>query len=141
MMISCGVEKASTQGENMSEENKAYIHERLAQISAWLKDKKARDIVALDVRGYSSVTEGMIIATASSARQAKSLGSLLLEQGKKHGTPAMGVEGLDSGQWILVDFNDVVVHIFQKEVRELYNIEGLFTDVPRIVTTEEAKDG
>jgi ribosome-associated protein len=53
----------------------------------------------------------------------------------------MGVEGLDSGQWILVDFNDVVVHIFQKEVRELYNIEGLFTDVPRIVTTEEAKDG
>lgn len=125
----------------MSEENKAYIHKRLAQISAWLKDKKARDIVALDVRGYSSVTEGMIIATASSARQAKSLGSLLLEQGKKHGTPAMGVEGLESGQWILVDFNDMVVHIFQKEIRELYNIEGLFTDVPRIVTTEEAKDG
>ncbi len=119
----------------MSEENTAYIHERLKEISAWLEDKKARDVIALDVRGYSSVTEGMIIATAASARQAKSMGSHLLEQGKKHGSPALGVEGLDSGQWILVDFNDVVVHIFQKEVRELYNIEGLFTDLPRVTAT------
>ena len=116
----------------MSEKNTQHIQDRLEQIAAWLHEKKARDVVILDVQGCSSVTEGMIIATANSARQAKSLGSWLLEQGKKHGAPAMGVEGMETGQWILVDFNDVVVHIFQREVRELYNIEGLFTDVPRI---------
>jgi ribosome-associated protein len=140
-MISCGAEKASIQGENMSEANNANIQDRLEQISTWLKDKKARDIIALDVRGYSSVTEGMIIATATSARQAKSLGSMLLEEGKKHGSPALGAEGMESGQWILVDFNDVVVHIFQQEIRELYNIEGLFTDVPRVATERETTDG
>jgi len=125
----------------MSEENN-HIHDRLKQIAAWLHEKKARDVIALDVRGFSSVTEGMIIATANSARQAKSLGAWLLEQGKQSGTPAMGTEGMDAGQWILVDFNDVVVHLFQEEVRELYNLEGLFADVPRVVaaTREEAHD-
>jgi ribosome-associated protein len=48
---------------------------------------------------------------------------------------------MESGQWILVDFNDVVVHIFQQEIRELYNIEGLFTDVPRVATERETTDG
>ncbi|WP_462324870.1 ribosome silencing factor [Desulfoplanes sp.] len=126
----------------MSKKNTTHIQERLEQIAAWLHEKKARGIVMLDVRGYSSVTEGMIIATANSARQAKSMSSWLVEQGKQHGGPVLGVEGAESGQWILVDFNDVVVHIFQKEVRELYNIEGLFTGVGRIDPGfEERSDG
>ncbi|GAU07465.1 ribosome silencing factor [Desulfoplanes formicivorans] len=126
----------------MSEESSTSIHDRLEQIIAWLHEKKARDVVGLDVRNFSSVTEGMIIATANSARQAKSLGAWLLEQGKQHGAPAMGSEGMDIGQWILVDFNDVVVHIFQEDVRELYNLEGLFADVPRVaVTPGEEADG
>jgi ribosome-associated protein len=107
-----------------------------------LHEKKARDVIALDVREFSSVTEGMIIATANSARQAKSLGAWLLEQGKKYGVPAMGAEGMEVGQWILVDFNDVVVHIFQEDVRELYNLEGLFAQVPRLgATAMEEADG
>jgi ribosome-associated protein len=125
----------------MSEEN-TNIYERLEQIAAWLHEKKARDVIALDVRKFSSVTEGMIIATANSARQAKSLGAWLLEQGKKCGAPAMGTEGMEVGQWILVDFNDVVVHIFQEDVRELYNLEGLFAQVPRLgATAMEEADG
>jgi ribosome-associated protein len=125
----------------MSEEN-TNIYERLEQIAAWLHEKKARDVIALDVREFSSVTEGMIIATANSARQAKSLGAWLLEQGKKYGVPAMGAEGMEVGQWILVDFNDVVVHIFQEDVRELYNLEGLFAQVPRLgATAMEEADG
>jgi ribosome-associated protein len=125
----------------MSEEN-TNIYERLEQIAAWLHEKKARDVIALDVRKFSSVTEGMIIATANSARQAKSLGAWLLEQGKKCGAPAMGAEGMEVGQWILVDFNDVVVHIFQEDVRELYNLEGLFAQVPRLgATAMEEADG
>ncbi len=118
------------------------IENRLKQIAAWLNDKKAKDIVAMDVRGLSSVTEGMILATANSARQAKALCEWILGQGKELGKVALGVEGKDSGEWILVDFNDVVVHIFQKDVRETYNIEGLFTGVPRIdLGFWEKKDG
>ena len=108
------------------------IKERLEQVASWLNEKKAKDIIAMDVRGLSSFTEGMIIATANSARQAKALCEWIHLQGKEIGIPPLGIEGKDSGEWILVDFNDVVVHIFQKEVRETYNIEGLFTGVPRI---------
>ncbi len=114
--------------------------DNLERIAAWLVEKKAENIMALDVQGYSQVTEGLILATAKSVRQAKALGSWLLEQGKKHGAPAMGAEGMDTGQWILVDFNDVVVHIFLEEARELYNIEDLFADVPRIPLGDQEKD-
>lgn len=116
----------------MPEQKNEAIKDRLELVASWLHEKKAKDIVAFDLQDQSSFTEGMIIATANSARQTKALCDWILIQGKKLGQAALGVEGKEDGQWILVDFNDVVVHIFQKEVRELYNIEGLFTGVSRM---------
>ncbi|MDD2219031.1 MAG: ribosome silencing factor [Desulfoplanes sp.] len=116
----------------MPEQKHEAIKDRLELIASWLHEKKAKDIVAFDLKGVTSFTEGMVIATANSARQTKALCDWILIQGKERGEAALGVEGKDGGQWILVDFNDVVVHIFQKDVRELYNIEGLFTGVTRI---------
>lgn len=97
-------------------------------IVGWLEEKKARDIVALDVSRVCSVTEVIVVVTAGNPRHAKALADNLRERCKELGFRHLGMEGYVSGQWILVDINDVVVHIFQEDLRSLYDIEGLWSE-------------
>jgi ribosome-associated protein len=92
-----------------------------------LEDIKARDIVVLDVRKLTSFYDTLIIATAESARQVKSLSQHVRESMKKAGATIIGVEGEQSGEWVLVDCGDIVVHIMQPAVRAYYNLEELWT--------------
>ena len=96
-----------------------------------LEDIKARDIVVLDVRKLTSLYDTLIIATAESARQVKALSQHVRESMKKAGAKIFGVEGEQSGEWVLVDAGDVVVHIMQPAVRAYYNLEELWTPTPR----------
>ncbi|MFC1621110.1 ribosome silencing factor [Candidatus Omnitrophota bacterium] len=93
--------------------------------------KKAEDIVMLDMRKISNITDFFIIATAASTRRAQTISDNIKEGLQKTGESFSGVEGYQEGKWVLVDAYNVAVHIFIKEVREFYNLEGLWGDAPR----------
>ncbi|HEX8739423.1 MAG TPA: ribosome silencing factor [Casimicrobiaceae bacterium] len=96
-----------------------------------LEDIKARDIKVLDVRKQTSLCDGMIIASADSARQAKALAQHVRDRLKEGGVAILGVEGEESGEWVLVDAGSLVVHVMQPAVRAYYNLEELWTPPPR----------
>jgi len=97
---------------------------------AALEDIKARDIRVLDVRKLTSLYDTMVLATAESARQTKALASNVQQKMKAAGARLVGVEGEQGGDWILVDFGDIVVHIMQPAVRQYYNLEELWAVAP-----------
>lgn len=100
---------------------------RAANIAQWLEEKKARDIAALDVTPFSAVADVMVIATAQSARHGQALADWLLERYAEQGITYLGMEGYTEGHWILVDGNDILVHILQEESRAFYNLDGLWS--------------
>jgi len=93
---------------------------------AALEDIKARDIVVLDVAPMTSLFDRMIVATADSARQTKALATKVQENLKALGYRTYGSEGEQSGEWVLVDLGDILVHIMQPAVRQYYNLEELW---------------
>jgi ribosome-associated protein len=104
------------------------LEEKISLLADWLYDKKGSDIKARDVRGLSSIADAVLIVSAGSTRHAQSLADTLMEQLKENNMDYMGMEGYRSGNWILVDCNDVLVHIFQGQNRSFYNLEGLYSD-------------
>jgi ribosome-associated protein len=101
-----------------------------------LEDIKARDITVLDVRKITSIYDSMIIATAESNRQAKALAHHVRDRLKEAGATIQGVEGEATGEWVLVDCGDIVVHVMQPAVRAYYNLEELWQDA---ASTRRAK--
>jgi ribosome-associated protein len=93
-----------------------------------LEDIKARDIAVLDVRKLTSFYDSLVIATAESNRQVKALAHHVRDKLKEAGATVMGVEGEETGEWVLVDCGDIVVHIMQPAVRAYYNLEELWQD-------------
>ena len=95
-----------------------------------LEDIKARDIVVLDVRKLTSLYDTMIIASAESNRQVKALANHVRERLKEIGATIVGVEGEETGEWVLVDAGDIIVHIMQPQARAYYNLEELWDTTP-----------
>ena len=102
-----------------------------------LDDLKAKDVSVLDVRDLTDVMDVLIIATGTSNRHVKSLATNVAQDTKKCGFPAIGVEGLEEGEWCLVDFGDMVVHIMQQHTRDLYELEKLWSLEPALRKSEE----
>jgi len=94
-------------------------------------DKKAEDVLVLDVRGLTSYADYFVLMTADSERQAGAIADGVDEKLKASGATKVGVEGYESGRWILVDYGDVVAHVFSREARGFYDLEGLWADAPR----------
>lgn len=92
-----------------------------------LLDNKAVDIQALDVRGLNTITDLMIIASGTSRRQIISIAEKLIEETKKKNVRPLGSEGKQQGQWVLVDFGPVIVHIMNPATREYYQLEKLWS--------------
>ena len=92
-----------------------------------LEDLKALDIQIFDVRGLTSITDLMIIASGNSDRQVKALANKTLESVKEHGVIPLGVEGVQEGDWALIDLGDIIVHIMRPVVREYYQLEKLWS--------------
>ena len=88
---------------------------------------KARDITLLDVRKLTTLYDTLIVATAESSRQVKALAQHVREAMKAAGATIVGIEGEESGEWVLVDCGEIVVHIMQPAVRRYYNLEELWT--------------
>ena len=91
-----------------------------------LEDIKGQEIVSIDVRDKTSITDYMLIATGSSSRHVKSLIDNVLEKVKARGVRPLGSEGLDSGEWALLDLGDVVVHVMLASARQFYDLERLW---------------
>jgi ribosome-associated protein len=106
----------------MSDLNKSIINA--------LENLKGQEIVTLDVSQLSDVMDTLIIASGTSSRHARSLAENLVEETKKAGFRALGVEGLETGDWVLVDYGDTVVHVMQDEARNYYELEKLWTMKP-----------
>ena len=94
-------------------------------------DKKAEEVLVLDVRGLTSCADYFVLMTADSDRQAGAIADAVDERLKAQGAVKVGVEGYESGRWILIDYGDVVAHVFNREARGFYDLEGLWADAPR----------
>ncbi|HTF85034.1 ribosome silencing factor [Cellvibrio sp. ARAG 10.3] len=107
------------------------MSEELSQIVInALEDLKGKNIVQLDVREMTDVTDTLIIASGTSNRHVKSMANNVVEDSKKLGYMPLGVEGIDAGDWVLVDFGDIVVHVMQEETRNFYELEKLWSITP-----------
>jgi ribosome-associated protein len=104
--------------------------------------RKAENVVELDLTGLVDYTDYFVIVTARSDRQAKAISDAIAEGlGRDHGINARKIEGLPEGRWVLADYVDVVVHIFQQEARDIYRLEKLWSDAPQRVVTDEPTAG
>ncbi|MFN3282244.1 MAG: ribosome silencing factor [Tabrizicola sp.] len=100
--------------------------ELLARVLSSLDDDKAEDVVSIDLRGRSSVTDHMVICSGRSSRQVTAIAEKLVERLKHEFGRACRIEGKEQGDWVLIDAGDVVVHVFRPEVREFYQLEKMW---------------
>ena len=108
-----------------------------AELDAYVKaalGRKARDLICLDVGGLTSLADAFLICHGTSNRQVTAIAEHIQIELKKQGIVALSVDGLKEGHWVLMDYGDVVIHIFFKETRQFYNLEGLWSDARRIRT-------
>ncbi|HWR03164.1 MAG TPA: ribosome silencing factor [Humidesulfovibrio sp.] len=101
-------------------------------LAALLDEKQGENIIVLDVTGICPIAEHIVVVSARGQRHAQSLADAALHLAKEKNFVSFGMEGYDTGAWILVDLNDIIVHIFQDDNRKFYNIEGLWSEGKRV---------
>jgi ribosome-associated protein len=99
-------------------------------VSAALEDMKAVNIKKLDVRGLTDIADTMMIASGNSDRHVRSIAEHVVEEAKAAGYRPLGVEGARDGEWVLVDLQDILVHVMLPRVREFYGLEQLWESAP-----------
>lgn len=102
-------------------------------------DLKARDMVALDLRGLNDATDWFVIASGTSDAHVRGIAQSVIAQLAADGVRVHHVEGLTTGRWVLLDFVDLVVHLFHPEARAFYQLERLWNDAPKFVPAVERK--
>ncbi|MDP7537096.1 MAG: ribosome silencing factor [Methylococcales bacterium] len=115
------------------------IEELRTDVSRVLDEKKALDIVQIDVQGKTSICDFMVVATGTSERHLQSLANYIVESVKKAGVTPLGVEGKPGADWVLLDLGDVIVHLMTAKAREFYALEKLWD--PSLVDEIEVIEG
>jgi ribosome-associated protein len=116
--------------------------EMAQQLDVYVKailERKAEAVVALDVRELTSVADAFLICSGRSNRQVTAIAESVQRTLKQQGIRPLSVEGKSEGQWVLMDYGDVVIHIFYETVREFYDLDGLWRDAEKM-TTPSMKD-
>ena len=108
-------------------------------INASLK-RKAKNLTILNVKEVSSFADYFIICSGTSDRQVQSISASIRENLKEYGVIPLGVEGESLGKWVLMDYEDVIIHVFYEPIREFYDIERLWPDAPRMEIGDEVTE-
>lgn len=95
-------------------------------------EKKATELVLLEMKGVATFTDYFMICSGKSDRQVQAIAQRIAEVLEEEGLKPLGLEGMQEGRWILMDYGDVVAHVFLEPVRRFYDLEGLWMDAPRI---------
>jgi ribosome-associated protein len=114
-----------------SAEEKTVLASRIAA------DKKAMDVVVLDMHDASSITDYFLICSGGSERQVQAIADAIEEQLEQSGIDSLGIEGYREGRWILMDYGDVIVHVFSQETRDFYDLERLWVNAPKLDLSRE----
>lgn len=108
-------------------------------VNASLK-RKAKDLIILNVKELSSFADYFIICSGTSDRQVQAIAESIQENLKENGILPLGIEGERIGKWVLMDYEDIIVHIFYEPIREFYDIERLWADAPRMEVGDEVTE-
>ena len=108
------------------------LEERITLCTSAAIEKQASEIIILDLKGFSTITDSFLICSGSSTRQVQSIADAIDESMSKQGVEPRGTEGYTQARWILMDYNDLVVHIFHEETRRFYDIERLWAKAPTL---------
>jgi len=101
-------------------------------------NKKALNVKLLEVRGISSLTDYLLLASGTSDRHVQAVAEeVRMGLKQQHATAPLAVEGMEDGRWVLLDYGDVMVHVFQPEVRDFYDLEGLWSEAPDVAIPPE----
>jgi ribosome-associated protein len=119
---------AAANVDNCTEE----LDERICTALRAASDKKALDLVVLDLREIASFTDYFLITSGTNVRQVQAIADEVVEQLKKLGTRAARVEGYNAAEWVLVDYGDFIVHVFEDKARHFYDLERLWRDAVRV---------
>ena len=115
--------------------------DRAQHCASYLLDKKAFNVRILDVRKISTLTDFLVIASGNSDRQVSAAAEAVnLGMKKEHATMSSGIEGLNEGRWVLIDYGDVMVHVFHEPVRLFYDLDGLWSDAEEVPVKEDVPD-
>jgi ribosome-associated protein len=95
-------------------------------------ERKAKSILAIDVKKLTSYADVIVIIEAGSQRQVTSIAEHLIKRLKERKIKALGAEGVKEGEWALLDYGAVIIHVFESKIKSLYDLEGLWADAPRI---------
>lgn len=117
------------------------LDERIVTALRAASDKKALDIVVLDLRSVASFTDYFLITSGTNVRQVQAIADEIVAQLKKQGSRAQRVEGYRTAEWVLVDFGDFIVQIFESKARQFYDLERLWRDATRIRIPEDVIAG
>ena len=104
-----------------------------------ISERKAINPVLFEVGELTSITDYFLIASGNSSRQVQAISRHLSRKMREKGLRVYGVEGEQDGHWILMDYGDLVIHIFYQPVREFYDLEGLWMEAPKVALSEEKK--
>ena len=110
--------------------------ERAMKCAALALDKKALDVKVLEIGGLSSIADFLVLASGRSDKQTQAIADSIRQGLKKFGK-ALDIEGVKEGSWIVIDYGDVIVHIFQEEVRRYYNLDELWSAAPGVPVPDE----
>jgi len=97
-----------------------------------IQERKAIDPVLMEVGRVTSFTDYFLVASGASSRQVQAISQHMARRLREEGVKPLGIEGEQEGHWVLMDYGDVVIHIFYQPVREFYDLEGLWTEAPRV---------
>ncbi len=107
------------------------FHDRIRRAINAAAEKKAIEPTILDLRGISTFTDFFVIVTGANRRQVQAISDEVVEQLKRNGTPAARVEGYQNAEWVLIDYGDFVVHVFDEKARRFYDLERLWREARR----------
>ncbi len=108
------------------------LDERICAALSAASDKKALDLVVLDLREVANFTDYFIVTSGANTRQVQAIADEVVEQLKKQGTRAARVEGYNTAEWVLVDYGDFILHVFEDKARKFYDLERLWRDAKRV---------